>query len=234
MAWCVRRFADDGPCTLSQSGASEEGAICKAKRMMAEAATTQASIFMRGEGTDQRWVSKTALQPWRYRSPVLVRVLCRSPDHNPSPVHGSQPCLLLVPPWSSFVTRAIFKGSVLRRDVDGTCCLLDTLAAPKVSKNRQQDILSTLAFLTSGSEINAGSVVASRGMATLVPLLGKRCEATVAGAVQVISNLLISPAGQVGKPGCSRKGKGVKRPCHCTWAKVYSCLWRRFVMTAKA
>ena len=50
----LRRFADDGPCTLSQSGASEEGAISKAKRMMSEAATAQASIFMRGEGTDQR------------------------------------------------------------------------------------------------------------------------------------------------------------------------------------
>ena len=85
------------------------------------------------------------------------------------------------------------------RDVDGTCCLLDTLAAPNVSKKCQQDILSTLAFLTSGSEINTGSVVASRGMATLVPLLGKRSEATVAGAVRVISNLLVSPAGQVGR-----------------------------------
>ena len=48
------RFADDGPCTLSQSGASKEGAISQAKRMMSEAATAQASIFMRGEGTDQR------------------------------------------------------------------------------------------------------------------------------------------------------------------------------------
>ena len=53
-ARCSCRFADDGPCTLSQSGASEEGAISKAKRMMSEAATAQASIFMRGEGTDQR------------------------------------------------------------------------------------------------------------------------------------------------------------------------------------
>ncbi len=52
--WHLCRFADDGPCTLSQSGASEEGAISKAKRMMSEAATAQASIFMRGEGTDQR------------------------------------------------------------------------------------------------------------------------------------------------------------------------------------
>lgn len=51
---CLCRFCDDGPCTLSQSGASEEGAISKAKRMMSEAATAQASIFMRGEGTDQR------------------------------------------------------------------------------------------------------------------------------------------------------------------------------------
>ena len=49
------RFADDGPCTLSQSGASEEGAISKAKRMMSEAATAQACVFLRGEGTDQRW-----------------------------------------------------------------------------------------------------------------------------------------------------------------------------------
>lgn len=48
------RFADDGPCTLSQSGASQEGAISQAKRMMSEAATAQASVFMRGEGTDQR------------------------------------------------------------------------------------------------------------------------------------------------------------------------------------
>jgi hypothetical protein len=217
VAWCVRRFADDGPCTLSQSGASEEGAISKAKRMMAEAATAQASIFMRGEGTDQRWVSRMAPHQWIDWSPVLMCVFCRSSD-NPSPVHGSQPCLLLVLPWSALCQSPVFKGSVKRRDVDGTCCLLDTLAAPKVSKNRQQDILSTLVFLTSGSEINAGSVVASRGMATLVPLLGKRCEATVAGAVQVISNLLISPAGQVGKPGCSRKGKDVKGTCHCTWS----------------
>ena len=52
-AW-VRRFCDDGPCTLSQCGSSEEGDISKAKRMMAEAATAQASTFMRGEGTDQR------------------------------------------------------------------------------------------------------------------------------------------------------------------------------------
>jgi len=54
MSLTLRRFADDGPCTLSQSGASEEGAISKAKRMMSEAATAQASTFMRGEGTDQR------------------------------------------------------------------------------------------------------------------------------------------------------------------------------------
>jgi len=85
------------------------------------------------------------------------------------------------------------------RDVDGTCCLLDALAAPKVSGKKQQDVLSTLAFLTSGSEINAGSVVASRGMATLVPLLGKKSEKIVIGAAKVIANLLISPAGEVRK-----------------------------------
>ena len=51
---CLYRLADDGPCTLSQSGASEEGAISKAKRMMSEAATAQACVFLRGEGTDQR------------------------------------------------------------------------------------------------------------------------------------------------------------------------------------
>ena len=96
------------------------------------------------------------------------------------------------------------------RDVDGTCCLLDTLAAPTVSKKCQQDILSTLAFLTSGSEINAGSVVASRGMATLAPLLGRRSEATVAGAVRVISNLLVSPAGQVGRMSWLHR-KGTRR-----------------------
>jgi len=85
------------------------------------------------------------------------------------------------------------------RDVDGTCCLLDALAAPKVSGKKQQDVLSTLAFLTSGSEINAGSVVASQGMATLVPLLGKKSEKIVIGAAKVIANLLISPAGEVRK-----------------------------------
>ena len=83
------------------------------------------------------------------------------------------------------------------RDVDGTCCLLDALAVPKVSGKKQQDVLSTLAFLTSGSELNAGSVVASRGMATLVPLLLKRSEKTVIGVAKVIANVLISPAGQV-------------------------------------
>lgn len=87
---------------------------------------------------------------------------------------------------------------VCHRDVDGTCCLLDTLAAPKVSPKRQQDILSTLAFLTLGSEVNAGSVVASRGMATLVPLLGRRSEKTVISAARVIANLLASAPGQVG------------------------------------
>ena len=86
------------------------------------------------------------------------------------------------------------------RDVDGTSCLLDALAVPKVTGKKQQDVLSTLAFLTSGSEVNAGSVVASRGMATLVPLLLKRSEKTVIGAAQVIANVLISPAGQVSKP----------------------------------
>ena len=70
---------------------------------------------------------------------------------------------------------------------------------PKVSGKKQQDVLSTLAFLTSGSELNAGSVVASRGMATLVPLLLKRSEKTVIGAAKVIANVLISPAGQVSK-----------------------------------
>ncbi len=85
------------------------------------------------------------------------------------------------------------------RDVDGTCCLLDALAVPKVSGKKQQDVLSTLAFLTSGSELNAGSVVASRGMATLVPLLLKRSEKTVIGAAKVIANVLVSPAGQVSR-----------------------------------
>ena len=85
----------------------------------------------------------------------------------------------------------------VRRDVDGTCCLLDALAAPKASSRRQQDVLSSLAFLTAGSEANADCVVASGGMAALVPLLGKRCEKTVIGAVGVIANILLSPAGQV-------------------------------------
>ena len=62
---------------------------------------------------------------------------------------------------------------------------------------RQQDVLSSLAFLTTGSVANSGSVVAAGGMAALVPLLGKRCERTVIGAVRVISNILRSPAGQV-------------------------------------
>jgi hypothetical protein len=84
---------------------------------------------------------------------------------------------------------------------------LDTLAASKVSKKCQRDILSTLAFLTSDSEINAGSVVASCGMTTLVPLLGNCSEATVAGAARVISNLLISPAGQVGELYCQYEKK---------------------------
>ena len=83
------------------------------------------------------------------------------------------------------------------RDVDGTCCLLDALAAPKASSRRQQDVLSSLAFLTTSSETNASCVVASGGMAALVPLLGKRCESTVIGAVGVIANILLSPAGQV-------------------------------------
>ena len=86
------------------------------------------------------------------------------------------------------------------RDVDGTCCLLDALAVPKVSGRKQQDVLSTLAFLTSGSELNAGSVVASQGMATLVPLLLKRSEKTVTGAATVIANVLVNPAGQVSMP----------------------------------
>ena len=93
----------------------------------------------------------------------------------------------------------------LCRDVDGTCCLLDALTAPKASARRQQDVLSSLAFLTTGSAANSGSVVAAGGMAALVPLLGKRCERTVIGAVRVISNILTSPAGQVSMLCC----------CHC-------------------
>ena len=93
----------------------------------------------------------------------------------------------------------------LCRDVDGTCCLLDALTAPKASARRQQDVLSSLAFLTTGSVANSGSVVAAGGMAALVPLLGKRCERTVIGAVRVISNILTSPAGQVSMLCC----------CHC-------------------
>ena len=96
-----------------------------------------------------------------------------------------------------FACQTLICGALCDRDVDGTCCLLDALAAPRVSGKKQQDVLSTLAFLTSGSELNAGSVVASRGMATLVPLLLKRSEKTVTGAARVIANVLVSPAGQV-------------------------------------
>lgn len=61
----------------------------------------------------------------------------------------------------------------------------------------QERALSTLAFLTT-SAANLDIVVASNGIATLVPLLGAKLEATALAAAGVLRKLLTTSAGQVG------------------------------------
>lgn len=83
------------------------------------------------------------------------------------------------------------------RDADGITALLEVLRTNKTEPQMHERALSTLAFLTT-SAANLDIVVASNGVATLVPLLGAKSEATALAAAGVLRKLLTTSAGQVG------------------------------------
>ncbi len=82
------------------------------------------------------------------------------------------------------------------RDADGITALLDVLGTPKTAADMQERALSTLAFLVT-SPANTKIIVASNGVAVLVPLLGARSDGIVTAASGILRRLIPLPSGQV-------------------------------------
>lgn len=70
------------------------------------------------------------------------------------------------------------------------------LATPKTVADMQERALSTMSFLVT-SPANTKIIVASNGVAVLVPLLGARSDGVVTAASGILRRLLPLPSGQV-------------------------------------